>query len=358
MTGGDCNISDRWAAEYYLPQFEKAIKVGGVREIMTAHVAVNGVRMAANNFFNQHVARDSFGFTGLFTSDCGDVGGVKRNSTDEVCAAAMVEGGLSVNCGGFLPKHLASAVASGTVSEDVIDAALARTWEASLTLGNFDTPNERTSVPASVIDSPAHRELALEAAKDGIVLLKNEAEALPLKPTDTVAMLGPAANATFVMQSNYQGYSRIILENSPLLAMRRRMGKRLHYSLGCTYVGNASSESELRIAAAVDVAKAATAAVIVVGIVPDSSYIAALSSSADPNAVESEGHNRKDIILPGRQEELIARVAAVNPRTIVVFIHGGAVTLHASVSAKIPAFVDANYPGNSFSSWNIVRSIF
>lgn len=103
MTGGDTNISDRWAAEYYLPQFEKAIKVGGVREIMTAHVAVNGVpplanefsttdefcigilycflnadrssgfleqvRMAANRFYNQHIARDTFGFTGLFTSD-------------------------------------------------------------------------------------------------------------------------------------------------------------------------------------------------------------------------------------------------------------------------------------------------
>ena len=55
MTGGDTNISDRWAAEYYLPQFEKAIKVGGVREIMTAHVAVNGVRMAANHFYNQHI---------------------------------------------------------------------------------------------------------------------------------------------------------------------------------------------------------------------------------------------------------------------------------------------------------------
>ena len=48
MTGGDTNISDRWAAEYYLPQFEKAIKVGGVREIMTAHVAVNGVHTPAN----------------------------------------------------------------------------------------------------------------------------------------------------------------------------------------------------------------------------------------------------------------------------------------------------------------------
>jgi beta-glucosidase-like glycosyl hydrolase len=69
MTGGDTNISDRWAAEYYLPQFEKAIKVAGVREIMTAHVAVNGVRMAANRFYNQHIARDTFGFTGLFTSD-------------------------------------------------------------------------------------------------------------------------------------------------------------------------------------------------------------------------------------------------------------------------------------------------
>ena len=55
--------------DYSVCKFEKAIKVGGVREIMTAHVAVNGVRMAANEFYNHHIARDTFGFTGLFTSD-------------------------------------------------------------------------------------------------------------------------------------------------------------------------------------------------------------------------------------------------------------------------------------------------
>ena len=122
MTSGNCNISDRWASEYYLPQFEKAIKVAGVREIMTAHVAVEGVRMAANRFLNQHVAREAFGFDGLFTSDCGDVAGVRRNSTDEVCRAALADGNLSVNCGGFLPAHLGAAVASGAVGEELIDA--------------------------------------------------------------------------------------------------------------------------------------------------------------------------------------------------------------------------------------------
>jgi len=207
-----------------------------------------------------------------------------------------------------------------------------------------------TSVPASVIDSPAHRELALTAAKDGMVLLKNDKQALPLKPTDTVALLGPAANATFVMQSNYQGYSRLVLENSPLLAMQRRLGKKLHYAVGCRYGTDPETPhfDDAHMAAAVEAAKSADAAVVVVGIVPSSiNYGTGGSSQPDPNAIESEGHNRDDIVLPGRQEELIARVSAVNHRTIVVFIHGGAVTLHSNVSSQVPALLDANYPGQA-----------
>ena len=75
--------------------------------------------------------------------DSGDVERVKRNSSAEVCKAALEAGGLSVNCGGYLPQHLEAAVQNGTVNEDTLDAALTRTWEASISLGNFDTPNEQ-----------------------------------------------------------------------------------------------------------------------------------------------------------------------------------------------------------------------
>eukprot|EP01052_Picozoa_sp_SAG31_P006123 SAG31_NODE_278_length_18608_cov_10.304284_15_plen_455_part_00 len=207
-----------------------------------------------------------------------------------------------------------------------------------------------TSIPAAVIDSPAHRKLALTAAQDGMVLLKNDAQALPLKPTDHVALLGPAANATFVMQSNYQGYSRLVLENSPLLAMQRRLGKKLQYAAGCGYGADpeAPHGDDASITAAVAAAKSADAAVVIVGIVPSSiNYGTGGSSQPDPNAIESEGHNRLGIVLPGRQQELIARISAVNRRTIVVFIHGGAVTLDSNISARVPAFLDANYPGQA-----------
>jgi len=352
MDGGNSNISDRWAAEYYLPQFENAVRAGNVREIMTAHVAVNGVRMAANRFYNEHVAREAWGFTGLFTSDCGDVSGIChgrgvtcRDSTPGgICQAALEQGGLSVNCGGYLPTHLAAAVKDGKVSEALIDAALTRTFEAGLSLGSFDTPNARTAVPAAAIDSPQHRRLALQAAQDGIVLLKNHrgGGALPLRQGNSVALIGPAANATFVMQSNYQGYSRLILENSPLLAMQRRGGAKVKYSLGCEYAGD-NATKEKTISAAVSAAQSADAAVVVVGITPDGSG----SSNKDPNGYETEGHNRDGIVLPGAQVELIRRVAAANKRTIVVFIHGGAVTMPTDVAVSVAAVVDANYPGQA-----------
>ena len=323
MDGGNTNISDRWAAEYYLPQFENAVRAGNVREIMTAHVAVNGVRMCSNRFYNQHVAREAWGFSGLFTSDCNDVSemcsghGVicKDPSPGGICKAALEQGGLSVNCGGYLPTHLGAAVEDGKVDEALIDVALTRTFEAGLSLGTFDTPNARTAVPATVIDSPAHRRLALHAAQDGIVLLKNRrGVALPLEKSVSVALIGPAANATFVMQSNYQGFSRVVLGNSPLLAMQRRGGAKINYSLGCEYAGD-EARKERTISAAVTAAKAADAAVVVVGITPDGSA----ASRKDPSGYESEGHNRADIVLPGAQVELIRRVAAANKRVVVVF---------------------------------------
>ena len=307
--------------------------------------------MCANRLYNQHVAREAWGFSGLFTSDCGDVQGMCRGhgvtcedpSPGGICRAALEQGGLSVNCGGYLPTHLATAVEDGKVDEALIDAALTRTFEAGLSLGTFDTPNARTAVPATVIDSPAHRQLALQAAQDGIVLLKNRGgAAVPLPKRASVALIGPAANATFVMQSNYQGFSRVILNNSPLLAMQRRGGAEIKYSLGCEYAGDEASKDQT-IAAAVAAATAAEAAVVVVGITPDGSA----SSGKDPNGHESEGHNRADIVLPGAQVELVRRVAAANSRTIVVFIHGGAVTMPADVAASVAAVVDANYPGQA-----------
>ena len=97
--------------------------------------------MSANIYLNIFATRLTHRVCGS-----GDVARVNRTTPAEICKAALEAGGLSVNCGGYLPSHLEAAVKDGTVSEETLDAALTRTWEASISLGNFDTPNEQCVV--------------------------------------------------------------------------------------------------------------------------------------------------------------------------------------------------------------------
>lgn len=216
----DAVIDDRDLHQNYLPQFEMAIKTGAAQSLMCAYNRVNGVPACASPKLLNHILRQDWGFTGFVVSDCGAILDIhkyhKVTQTPEQSAALSVKAGTDLNCGDTY-GHLPKAVQQGLISEAEIDLALSRLFTARMQLGMFDAPQSRShnsnphgnpyaQIPYSVVDSRKHQTLALEAARESIVLLKNKNNTLPLsKNIKSIAVIGPNADQWLMLQGNYFG---------------------------------------------------------------------------------------------------------------------------------------------------------
>ncbi len=206
----DVHVSERDLRQTYLPQFEMAIREGGARSVMCAYNSVDGKPACANDRLLDTILRNEWGFTGYVVSDCGAIGDIylhhKSQPTAEAGVAAAVKAGTDLDCG-VEYQHLVPAVKQGLLSEAAIDQAVKRLFTARFQLGMFDPPEmvPYAKIPYSVNDSPRHHELALEMARESVVLLKNDGT-LPLKKNlRTIAVIGPNADSVEVLLGNYNG---------------------------------------------------------------------------------------------------------------------------------------------------------
>ena len=200
---------DLW--DTYLPAFRATITEAKADSIMCAYNAIDKSPACANQQLLNTILRGEWGFKGYVTSDCGAVddffsaNGHHFSADRESAAAAAVLAGTDTNCGGTY-RALAGAVKTGLISEADIDISVKRLFEARYKLGLFD-PEEMVAyseIPFSEVDSPAHRELAVLAARESIVLLKNESSFLPLKSRlRTIAVIGPNAASLSAIEGNY-----------------------------------------------------------------------------------------------------------------------------------------------------------
>lgn len=207
-----CNaiLSERSLREYYLVPFEYAVKEGKAQSIMTAYNAINGIPCTVNKKLLYDILRKEWGFDGFVVSDCGAIGFVvsehKYLSSEELAAAASINAGVDLECAGYCGHNcfvyknfLKNALNSGIVSEAQIDSAVYRVLKSRFRLGFFD-PNTKDNpynfIPPSVVGSKEHQRLALEAARQSIVLLKNDRQILPLDKTKikSIALFGPMAS--------------------------------------------------------------------------------------------------------------------------------------------------------------------
>ena len=342
---------------------------------------MNGIPSCANDAFLNGVMREKWGFDGLVVSDCGAIDhihsqfsntpgmqpGFPTNSSDMTMKRA-IEGGCDADCPGGGPpvtyfKGLANAVRHGALSEDSLDRSLVRLWSGAISLGLLDNPDDSpyASLDSKALDTPDTRKLNLASAIQSMVLLKNvpvpasqrlvshgrrmfpatQAPLLPIQATETVAILGPHFNSTQDLLSDYSpGHWWV---RSPLMAAHQLLGKRLiGGSQGCNIEGNDTSN----IPAAVSLASAADVAVVLVGLTPnnDKSNSGTPPVIAESSGLETEGHDRVRIDLQGVQMELVQKVLAANPRTVVVLVHGGALDI-SWCKENVPAILDAHYPG-------------
>ncbi len=203
-------VSARDFEATYLAAFRAAFVHGHADSVMCSYNAINGVPSCANRFLLQKTLRQEWGFHGYVTSDCGAVADIAfghHYAPDlEHAAADAVQAGTDTTCGNEYTT-LVRAVRDGLVKERVIDRAVRRLFTARMKLGMFDPPSmvPFSRIPMSEVDSAAHRQVALRAAREAMVLLKNEG-ILPLKPSvKTIAVIGPEATLLRALEGNYHG---------------------------------------------------------------------------------------------------------------------------------------------------------
>ncbi|HEX8446089.1 MAG TPA: glycoside hydrolase family 3 C-terminal domain-containing protein [Sphingomonas sp.] len=233
--GFDVDPSPQDLEATYLPAFRMAVTEGKARSVMCAYNAIHGVPVCALPSLMIDRLRRDWGFTGLTVSDCDAVANVHLFHHYRLDAAgasaAAIRGGNDLNCGTAYAA-LPDAVAKGLVRESEVDTALVRALTARRDLGiAFGAANPWGRIEPTQIATPAHHALALESARKAIVLLKNDANRLPLKPGVRIAVIGANADDLGVLQGNYHGTA--VAPVTPLDGIRHQFGAdRVRYAQG------------------------------------------------------------------------------------------------------------------------------
>ena len=215
----DVRVSKHDIEDTYLPAFRATVIEGAAGSVMCAYNRVNGEPACANTFLLEDTLRGAWNFTGYVVSDCDAISDIFKGhgftKSAAEAAAVSLKKGTDNECADFFTKATTNsdyvkymdAVQQGLLSERDIDTALRRLLVARFRLGVFDPPAmvPYSHIPESEIDSPSHRDLALTAARESMVLLKNDG-VLPLNPHVTrIAVVGPLADSLRVLEGNYNG---------------------------------------------------------------------------------------------------------------------------------------------------------
>jgi beta-glucosidase len=240
--GFNVNASPYDLEDTYLPAFRATIVDGHADSIMCAYNAIDGAPACASTLLLEKTLRQDWGFQGFVTSDCGAVGDISSGHhfapDNEHGSALAVKAGTDTTCGSEYVA-LVKAVHDGLIKEAQIDADLKRLFIARFRLGMFDPPASVSfnQIPLSEDDSPEHRQLALTAARESMVLLKNQNDVLPLKSNvKTLAVIGPNAESLAALEGNYNGIPSAPVY--PLDGIRIQFGPNVKvlYSQGSAYL--------------------------------------------------------------------------------------------------------------------------
>jgi beta-glucosidase len=228
--------------ETYLPQFEVGIREGGAYSLMCAYNRYNGEACCTSGKLLDEVLRKDWAFSGFVVSDCDGIVDIYKNhkqvETPAEAAALAVKSGTDLECGKVY-LNLKEAVEKKLITEKEIEVSVKRLFKARFKLGMFDPPEivKYANIPYSVVDNKEHRELALEAARKSIVLLKNENNTLPLKKDiNTLAVIGPNADQWLMLLGNYNGVPADPI--TPLRGIQEKIkNTNVLYAQGCELAG-------------------------------------------------------------------------------------------------------------------------
>jgi beta-glucosidase len=332
---------DRDLYSLYLKPFAEVIRETGVYSIMNSYSSYEGVPAAASKKIMTDLLRNELGFQGYVSSDWASIEmlhffqKVAENAED--AAIQAVRAGIDCEVSGLCYANLNRLVEEGKLDESEIDRCVERVLRTKFAMGLFDNPNipDTTRVDKAV-HAPEAIEVALEAARESAVLLKNDNSLLPLQidKLKSLAVIGPnAAKARF---GDYCWTNDGDYGISPLEGIRTLTeGKiKINHAEGC----DTWSQDKSKIAEAVDAAKASDIAIIFAG-----------TESGNPGlplkgATSGESYDLSDLSLPGVQSDLIKAVAETGKPTILVFVSGKPLSL-AWEKDNLPAIIVQWYAG-------------
>ncbi|KAK3120001.1 hypothetical protein QOZ80_9AG0679280 [Eleusine coracana subsp. coracana] len=323
-------------ADTFNPPFRSCVVDGKATCVMCAYTSVNGVPSCANADLLTKTVRGSWGLEGYIAADC-DAVAIMRNSqfyrpTAEDTVATSLKAGLDIDCGPYVQQHATSAVQKGKLTQQDIDKAVKNLFATRMRLGHFDgdpKANMYGGLGAAHICTAEHKNLALEAALDGIVLLKNTPGVLPLRrgAVASAAAIGPNANDVLALIGNYWGPP--CQPTTPLAGLQGYV-KSVKFLAGCNSAACTAAATDQAVA----LARSVDEVFLFMGL---------------SQTQESEGKDRTSLLLPGQQQSLITAVAnAAKKPVILVLLTGSPVDVtFAQTNPKIGAVLWAGYPGQA-----------
>ena len=344
----DAHINSQDLVEYYLPSFQSCARDSNVGAFMCTYNSLNGVPTCADPWLLQDVLREHWGWTNeqqWVTSDCDSIQNIYTphhyTNTREEAVAAALNAGTDIDCGTYYQEHLPAALEQGLINITTLDQSLVRQYSSLVRLGYFDGMSvPYRSLGWDAVNTPESQQLALRAAEEGIVLLKNDG-LLPMKigSNMSIGIIGDWANATTQMQGNYEGVAPYL--HSPYYAANQT-GATVFLANQPGGQGDPTTDNWRQISSAVNQSD-----VLI--------YLGGID-----NSVEEEGHDRNYISWTGAQLDVIESLGQTGKPVIVVQMGGGQIdSSPISNNPNISALLWGGYPGQDGGTaiFNIIQGL-
>jgi beta-glucosidase len=327
---GAMEISERKLRDVFLPSFKTGIKKYGALGVMATYPAIDGVAVHSSEKILTGILREELGFKGIVLSEGGGLGTIvterhaaTQNGAGILALKAGVDVGISIEDAymGDLIKN----VHEGIIPMTEVDRAVSRILRLKFQLGLFENPYVDPRKAVKTVHTDENVKIALQAEREGIVLLRNEKKLLPLKKDiRTIAVIGPDADAPIDQLGDYhpQAIPQHIV--TPLEGIKNKVSPKtkVNYVKGCEVTGDKLNE----IAKAKSAAKNADIAIVVIG---EAGY-----------KTNGEGRDVASLDLTGLQEDLLKAVHSTGTPTVVVLINGRPLSIRWA-SENIPAIIEA-----------------
>jgi len=323
------DMSESRLRQIYLPPYKAAIEAGAAT-VMSSFNALNGVPGTANPYLLTTVLRKEWGFSGFVVSDYTAIMELLHHGI-ALDAATAAEKAFNAGVDVDMMSHLYDAelpilIKSGRVSMATVDESVRRVLRVKFALGLFDNPYPTQSeVTAAVAE---HRPLVRQAAEESLVLLENKSNTLPLAPNAKIALIGPLADNPNEMQGSWAAGRRttdVITLKSALEERTTTQGGSVTYAQGTEIL----STSDSGFAAAEAAARQSDVVILALG---------------ESSSMSGEAGSRAHLDLPGNQQTLLDRIAALNKPTILIIFSGRPLVL-TRATTEAQSILEAWFPG-------------